>query len=77
MKNPDRVTKPLVRRPGAADWEAITWEDAIKEIARKVKDTRDATFVEKQGDLTVNFTRLLQAWAVPSKTPRKNTSFSR
>ena len=56
VKNPDRVTKPMVRRPGAADWEPITWEEAIKEIARKVKDTRDATFIEKQGDLTVNYT---------------------
>lgn len=46
----------MVRRPGAADWEPITWEEAIKEIARKVKDTRDATFIEKQGDLTVNYT---------------------
>ena len=56
VKNPDRVTKPMVRRPGAADWEPITWEEAIKEIARKVKDTRDATFIEKQSDLTVNYT---------------------
>lgn len=54
IKNPNRVTKPLVRRPGGADWEPITWDAAIKEIARKVKDTRDATFQEKSGDLVVN-----------------------
>ncbi len=53
-KNADRVTKPLVRRPGAADWEPISWHDAIKEIARKVKETRDATFVEVEDGLTVN-----------------------
>lgn len=57
IKNPDRKTKPMVRRPGASDWEEISWEDAIKEIARKVKDTRDATFVETAEDgLTVNYT---------------------
>lgn len=56
VKNPDRVTKPMVRRPGAKDWEPITWEDAIKEIARKVKDTRDATFIETEDGLTVNRT---------------------
>lgn len=57
VKNPKRSTKPLVRRPGATDWEAISWDDAIKEIARKVKDTRDANFEEKDADgLTVNRT---------------------
>lgn len=56
IKNPDRVTKPMVRRPGASDWEPITWEDAIAEISRKVKDTRDASFIEEEGGLTVNYT---------------------
>ena len=48
IKNPVRTTKPMVRRPGATEWEEISWEDAITEIARKVKDTRDAGFVEKE-----------------------------
>ena len=57
IKNPDRVTKPLVRRPGAKDWEDISWEQAVEEIARKVKDTRDETFIETNEDgLTVNYT---------------------
>lgn len=57
IKNPDRKTKPMVRRPGASDWEEISWEDAIKEIARKVKDTRDASFIETAEDgMTVNYT---------------------
>ncbi len=57
VKNPDRISKPMVRRPGKAEWESISWEDAIKEIARKVKDTRDATFEETDGNgLTVNRT---------------------
>ena len=57
IKNPARTTKPLVRRPGSSDWDEISWEDAIAEIARKVKDTRDETFIEKRDDgLTVNWT---------------------
>jgi formate dehydrogenase major subunit len=45
--NPRRLTKPQVRRPGSDHWEDISWDDAIAEIARRVKTTRDQTFVEK------------------------------
>ena len=55
IKNTNRKTRPMVRRPGASEWEDITWDEAIAEIARKVKDTRDETFVETEEDgLTVN-----------------------
>jgi len=53
--NERRLTKPQVRRPGSDRWEDISWEQAFDEIARKVKDTRDETFVERdQIGLTVN-----------------------
>jgi formate dehydrogenase major subunit len=53
--NERRLTKPQVRRPGSDRWEDISWEQAFDEIARKVKTTRDATFVERdQAGLTVN-----------------------
>ena len=45
--NDRRIMKPQVRRPGADHWEDISWDDAINEIARLVKTSRDATFVEK------------------------------
>jgi len=45
--NERRLLKPQVRRPGATDWEDISWDDAYNEIAKKVKDTRDATFTKK------------------------------
>jgi formate dehydrogenase major subunit len=45
--NERRLTKPQVRRPGADNWEDISWEDAFNEIARLVKKTRDESFVEK------------------------------
>lgn len=53
--NERRLTKPQVRRPGSDHWEDISWDDAFNEIARKVKTTRDQTFVEKdEKGLTVN-----------------------
>ena len=42
--NPERRTKALHRKPGAADWEEIDLERAMDLIAQKVKKTRDATF---------------------------------
>jgi formate dehydrogenase major subunit len=45
--NERRLLKPQVRRPGGTEWEDISWDDAIAEIAKRVKDTRDATFIEK------------------------------
>jgi formate dehydrogenase major subunit len=47
ITNPNRVLRPKVRRPGSDHWEDISWDDAIKGIARHVKDTRDRTFVAK------------------------------
>jgi len=53
--NERRLLKPRVRRPGATDWEDISWDDAINEIARHIKTTRDETFIEKdQQGRTVN-----------------------
>jgi len=55
IKNTNRVTKPMVRRPGASEWEDITWDEAIEEIARHVKTTRDEYFQEKdENGLVVN-----------------------
>ena len=45
--NERRLIKPEVRRPGSDHWEDISWDQAIDEIARAVKKTRDASFVEK------------------------------
>jgi formate dehydrogenase major subunit len=45
--NDRRLLKPQVRRPGGTDWQDITWDDALNEIAHRIKDTRDQTFIEK------------------------------
>ena len=53
--NDRRLLKPQVRRPGATDWEDISWDQAYSEIAQKVKKTRDDTFLEKDANgKTVN-----------------------
>jgi len=53
--NERRLRKPQVRRPGSDRWEDIGWDTAVDEIARWVKKTRDATFIEKDAQgRTVN-----------------------
>src|SRR3954467_11096394 len=41
ISNPNRLTVPKVRRSGSDKWEEISWDDAIAQIARHIKDTRD------------------------------------
>src|SRR5213078_1310782 len=47
IMNDRRLLKPQVRRPGATDWEDISWEQAYSEIAERVKKTREETFIDK------------------------------
>lgn len=58
--NPKRVTRPLYRAPGAADWQEVSWDWAIDAIAKRVKRDRDASFetVNDKGQ-TVNRTRAI------------------
>jgi formate dehydrogenase major subunit len=53
--NDRRLVKPQVRRPGSDHWEDIGWDQAINEIARHIKKTRDESFIttDAQGH-TVN-----------------------
>jgi formate dehydrogenase major subunit len=45
--NDRRLLKPQVRRPGSDRWDDIGWDQAIDEISRWVKKTRDETFVAR------------------------------
>jgi formate dehydrogenase major subunit len=55
IQHAQRLTKPMVRRPGSDKWEAISWDDAIAQIAKHIKTTRDKCFVAKNAkDQTVN-----------------------
>ena len=45
--NDRRLTKVRYRAPGSREWQDKSWDWAIDRIARLVKDTRDAHFVEQ------------------------------
>lgn len=49
-KNPNRATKVLHRKPGAAGWKEVELDWAMDRVAELVKKTRDATFVERLGN---------------------------
>ena len=53
--NSRRLQKVKYRAPGAADWEEKSWDWTLDQIARRIKDTRDAHFVGTDGEgRTVN-----------------------
>jgi len=55
--NEERLTTVKHRAAGAGGWADMSWDDAIATIATKIKETRDSTFQEKDGnDNTVNRT---------------------
>ncbi len=51
--NPWRLNKPLYRAPGATDWVEKDWDWMLDTVARKIKDTRDASFItkDKEGNI--------------------------
>ena len=58
--NDRRLTRPLYRAPGSAEWRAISWEEALERMARLIKKARDAGFEEKdsQGRLVNRLTNV-------------------
>jgi formate dehydrogenase major subunit len=43
--SPQRLTKPRYRAPGSDHWEEISWDDAIARVARKIRKTRDESWI--------------------------------
>ena len=56
VNNPTRITKPRYRSPGSSEWKEVEWDWALDQIARKIKDARDRTFVHKAKGMVVNRT---------------------
>lgn len=48
--NPSRLTQVLYRAPYSDHWETKTLEWAMEQIAQRIKQTRDETFVERLPD---------------------------
>ena len=46
-----RIKRPLYRAPYSDEWVEMSWEQALSEIARRVKQSRDSSFTtnERQG----------------------------
>jgi formate dehydrogenase major subunit len=47
VNNTDRITSPLYRAPYSDKWEKVTWNWALERIAKRVKETRDKFFIQK------------------------------
>jgi formate dehydrogenase major subunit len=53
-----RLAKPLYRAPGSDQFEEKDWDWVISEVAKRIKDTRDATFEKtNENGVTVNRTQ--------------------
>ena len=42
--------QPLLREAGSSEWKEVDWDFAMDWFARKFKDSRDATFVERDDE---------------------------
>jgi formate dehydrogenase major subunit len=54
--NERRLGNVLYRAAGSDQWEEKSWEWALPEIAKRIKKSRDASFVRKEGNRVVNRT---------------------
>jgi formate dehydrogenase major subunit len=54
IHSPHRLKFPEYRGPGEKAWKRVSWDFALDRIARLMKDDRDANFLQRSGDVTVN-----------------------
>jgi formate dehydrogenase major subunit len=45
-----RLQHPLHRAAGAREWKRVSWDFALDQLARRIKDARDRTFVTKDDE---------------------------
>ena len=59
-ENDNRLTEPMYRAPYATKWQTVSWDWALAEIAKRVKNSRDASFEPQNANgQTVNRTTRL------------------
>jgi formate dehydrogenase major subunit len=48
-----RAEHPMYRGAGALTWQTVSWDEILDKLARRIKDTRDKTFVttDKKGNV--------------------------
>jgi len=72
--NDRRLTRPRYRAPGASEWTQIGWDEALRRIARRIKETRDRSFVERDpADRVVN--RLAEVALIGGCTDTNEVNF--
>ena len=60
VEQSDRITDVLYRAPFSDKWEKKSWDWAYERIVKRIKETRDASFEEKDGQgRIVNRTRAI------------------
>jgi formate dehydrogenase major subunit len=50
VNSDQRLTKPMYRASGASEWQEVEWDWALDEIAKRIKQTRDANWIETDTD---------------------------
>jgi formate dehydrogenase major subunit len=46
-ENENRLLEPMYRAPRSKEWKTVSWDWALNNIAKRIKETRDATFTKK------------------------------
>jgi formate dehydrogenase major subunit len=57
--NARRLTKVLYRAPESDHWQEKSWDWALGQMARRIKDTRDKNWVVEDNGFTVNRTEAI------------------
>jgi formate dehydrogenase major subunit len=53
--NDRRLTRVLYRAPRTREWRPMSWDEAVERIARRIKSSRDAGFIQRDAQgRTVN-----------------------
>ncbi len=47
VENSNRWTEPMYRAPNSKQWKKVSWNWAMSRIAKRVKETREASFTAK------------------------------
>ncbi len=47
VNNENRITTPLYRAPFSAQWRKVSWDWALQRVAKRIKQSRDASFMER------------------------------
>jgi len=47
VENENRLVEPIYRAPHSKEWKPVSWDWALGTIAKRIKETRDATFAQK------------------------------